>query len=81
MHSVARLECREINEKRLGGSACSLYFSAFQLGYFACPLDYPERGLLAVRVHDIRTPIFLLYTFVPNPNNLNQLNLNEGLRA
>ena len=27
-HSAARLERGEINEKRLGASACSLYFSA-----------------------------------------------------
>ena len=33
----------QIDLETVGASACSLYFSAFQLGDFARPLDYPER--------------------------------------
>ena len=46
-HSAARLERGGINEKRLSPSSPPLVCSSFfALGYFARPLDYPERDCL-----------------------------------
>ena len=55
-HSAARLERGEINEKRLGEISPnppplvrSIFFA---LGYFARPLDYPERDCLQSTIAD-----------------------------